>query len=330
MIRLLTLLVLMFLVIPTCFGRSLKFEHKNHNFGDVIRGEILSWQVKFENTGKQEVRIQGVYSGCGCTAVELDQEKIYRPGQKGRILVKFDTSNFVGKVSKQIIVISSEKKKSQTNLNVKANIKEEFRIDPVLVDFGVVDEDSKKEKQLVVKPTGDFQLTVKDIEYNEDRFELTSTKEDDQWNLHIRLKKGMGSGFIKDTIYIITNSDVLPKVKIPVRVEVRNLIELTPNYIEFGVIKKKQNVSKKIKLKSLKKFKLVAAIPKLLINNQLVDNADEIIKVELPESLSKSKSLGITISNSTALTGSIHGRILLESSLGSHKNIEVDFYAFFK
>jgi hypothetical protein len=312
------------------FSRSLKFDHRNHNFGDVIRGEILSWQVNFENTGKKDVRIQGVYSGCGCTAVELEKDKIYRPGQKGSILVKFDTTNFIGKVSKQVIVISNEKRRSQTNLNVKANIREEFAIKPVLLDFGLVDSKNDEVRKFEISPVGKFQLDVKDFEFNSDLFELESEKKGNSWHVSLKLRKGVGSGFIKETVYVETNSEVLPKVKIPVRVEVENLIEYSPSYLEFGVIDKKKSKSKSISLTSPEAFSLKPSSIDLIINNQVVKNADEIIIISPSEGESKKKKIEIKLNNAMELSGSVHGRVTLESNLDIHRNVVVDFYAFFK
>lgn len=311
-------------------GRSLKFVNKSHNFGDVMRGEILSWQVEFTNTGKSDVRIQGVYSGCGCAAIELLPDTIYRPNQKGSILVKFDTSNFIGRVSKQIIVISSEKIRAQTFLTVKANIKEEFRITPVLIDFGVVSVDGQHARSFTIAPVGTYKLDVKDIEFNKDRFRLNWSEKDGLWSAKLSLKEGVSSGFIKDTLYVRTNSDFLPKVKIPVRVEVKNLIDLYPSYLEFGVLAKGKSRAKKIVLESDKHFSLNPLKHKLWINNQIYNNTAGLISVEVASKAKKKHKINVTMKNSSEFGGSVHGKLLFESSFESHKQLVIDFYAFFK
>ena len=312
------------------FSKSLEFEHYNHNFGEVIRGEILSWQASFENKGKEDVRIQGVYSGCGCTAVELEKDKIYRPGQKGNILIKFDTTNFIGNVSKQIIVISNERVRSQTNLNVKARIKEEFVISPVLLDFGLVKSDEEAIKKFDIRPVGDFKFEIKDFQYNERLFEISNLRDGQGWNFIVKLRKGAVSGFIKESVFVETNSEVLPRVKVPIRAEIENLINYSPSYLEFGVVNSKKSRTKTIQLSSSRKFTLKPSEVEVLINNQIIKNTSNILFVKSSDEESKKKRIEIKISNSTELSGSVHGRVTLESNLDVHKRVVVDFYAFFK
>lgn len=312
------------------FGKSLKFDDKNHNFGNVTRGEILSWQVGFENKGNTDVRIQGVYSGCGCTAVELEEDKVYRPGQKGSILVKFDTTNFVGHVSKQIIVITSEKRNSQNNLNLKANIKEEFRISPPLLDFGLVKANGKAQRKFKVEPIGGFKLEVEDIEYNSDRFNLESVKTGSVWDVTLTLKEGISAGFYRDTLLVETNSEVLSKVKVPVRFEIENQINFSPNYVEFGVVDKQKSKSKKISLEANEAFSIVSSDVIVHVNSQLKKDYSEMVKVVLSKEPTKSKMIEVVITNDRELSGSVHGKVILESTFSNHKNVIFDFYAFFK
>lgn len=312
------------------FSRSLKFDKKSHDFGHVIRGERLTWQVGFQNTGKTDIRIQGVYSGCGCTAVELDEDRIYRPGERGSVLIRFDTENFLGKVSKQVIVISSEKRRSQTNLTVRAKIKEEFSIKPVLIDFGLVDGGAETTKKFTISPVDGFKLDVEGFEYNEDLFELTPVKKDTSWEVSLKLKKDVSSGFIKETIFAKTNSNFLSRVKIPVRVDVKDVISLSPSYIEFGTLKKSKSEVKTVSLSAPMKFSIVKFDAELLINNQQIKDAGDLLSVELSKEPASKKKLKITLNNSREMSGSVHGRITLQSDIERHKNVAFDFYAFFK
>lgn len=328
--HLLVFLISNALFCPTAWSKALKFDDTTYNFGEVIRGEILSWQVNFENISKQDVRIQGVYSGCGCAAIELSRDQVYRPGDTGSILVKFDTSNFVGSVSKQVVVITSEKQRAQTTLKVNAKIKEEFVLSPVLLDFGVLDGEKVASKEFSYEGANGFKFELKDIEYNKDLFDIYYTPGQEKGTVKLSLKAGGPTGFIKETLYVHTNSDALPRVKVPVRAEVIAKITSRPSYLEFGAIAEGRKSKNKLNLTAKTNFSILSSRVELHVNNRFVKDASEMVTVSFSAKPSSDKDVEIVILNPNGLTGSVHGSIYLESSLDSANQIKADFYAFFK
>ena len=49
----------------------IEFETLEHNFGDIMEGEKLTYAFKFKNTGKSDLVITSVSSTCGCTVTEV-------------------------------------------------------------------------------------------------------------------------------------------------------------------------------------------------------------------------------------------------------------------
>ncbi|MBK8711922.1 MAG: DUF1573 domain-containing protein [Niastella sp.] len=77
-----------------------------YNFGKATDGEIVEYNFRFTNSGKNPLIIIKATASCGCTIPEKPEQPIL-PGDTGFIKVKFDTQNRVGNAHKTITVISN-------------------------------------------------------------------------------------------------------------------------------------------------------------------------------------------------------------------------------
>lgn len=78
------------------FGKMKKGDHKEHTY-------------EITNMGENPLIISQVKPGCGCTVPDHTKEPIL-PGKKGKITLKFDSSNFDGLVYKQAEVFANVEK----------------------------------------------------------------------------------------------------------------------------------------------------------------------------------------------------------------------------
>ncbi len=86
---------------------SIKFESKTYAFGRVVQGQVVEHTFFFTNTGSVNLEIQEVDAACGCTTPEWTKEPV-KPGEKGKIRVKFDTQHqSLGNKTKQVAVYSN-------------------------------------------------------------------------------------------------------------------------------------------------------------------------------------------------------------------------------
>ncbi len=97
------------------------FDYTEVDFGNHNEGEILDTVFVFTNTGEAPLIISKVKSSCGCTVPEWPKEPI-KPGEKGRIVVKFNTNHKTGNQVKTITIHSNEKQLTRT-LKIKARVK---------------------------------------------------------------------------------------------------------------------------------------------------------------------------------------------------------------
>lgn len=78
---------------------TVALSESDFSFGKIKKGESREHTYEITNTGTNPLIISEVKPGCGCTVPEFTKEPIL-PGKKGKITLKFDSSNFDGAVSK--------------------------------------------------------------------------------------------------------------------------------------------------------------------------------------------------------------------------------------
>ena len=99
---------------------QIKFDTDNHDFGEVVEGEKVSYTFKFINTGKGPLLITGIASSCGCTVGEYTKDTI-KPKAQGNVTVSFDSWKHVGFQQKSVTVNSNTNPAFQM-LHIKAMV----------------------------------------------------------------------------------------------------------------------------------------------------------------------------------------------------------------
>jgi hypothetical protein len=111
---------------------ELQWEKRELEFKPQLGETNVIAHFKFVNSGTQKVTIVNVETSCDCTKAEL-AKKTYEPGEKGEILIKFDTTHRFGVQQKQIVVRSDSQKESVSILSLKVFIPELLSITPQIL-----------------------------------------------------------------------------------------------------------------------------------------------------------------------------------------------------
>lgn len=83
---------------------TITFEETDFDFGEVKAGEMVIHTFVFTNSGENDLIIENVKPSCSCAKLEFPQG-IIKPGEKGEILVHFDTAGKSGKQEKNLTII---------------------------------------------------------------------------------------------------------------------------------------------------------------------------------------------------------------------------------
>ncbi len=110
---------------------NLVFETSSHNFGNIIEGQIATYEFKFTNTGTESLELTNVRASCGCTTPKWPRELI-QPGASSVIRAEYNSSGRPGTFSKNIFVTSNA---GQSTLTISGNvIKEpEKPVSPIII-----------------------------------------------------------------------------------------------------------------------------------------------------------------------------------------------------
>ena len=88
---------------------TIALSESNFSFGKLKKGDHVEHVYEVTNTGENPLIISEVKPACGCTVPDYTKEPIL-PGKKGKITLKFDSSNFDGMISKQAEVFANVEK----------------------------------------------------------------------------------------------------------------------------------------------------------------------------------------------------------------------------
>jgi hypothetical protein len=77
-----------------------------YSFGTIAEGDIVTYNFRFVNTGKNPLIISNASASCGCTVPEKPEKPILT-GDTGFIKVKFNSDHKVGPVNKNVTVSSN-------------------------------------------------------------------------------------------------------------------------------------------------------------------------------------------------------------------------------
>ena len=96
------------------------FQKEEHDFGQVIDGEKLTYSFKFENTGDKPLIISNAKGSCGCTVPEWPREPI-KSGGKGEIVVTFNSSGRSG-LQNKAVTLTTNANPSNKVIRIKSEV----------------------------------------------------------------------------------------------------------------------------------------------------------------------------------------------------------------
>lgn len=99
---------------------AIEFAKLEHDFGQVVMGEVVTYAFKFRNTGKSDLVIANISASCGCTATNFPKGPI-KPGEENYIEVSFNSSGRLGFQNKTLTVAANTQP-SNIVLSIKAKV----------------------------------------------------------------------------------------------------------------------------------------------------------------------------------------------------------------
>lgn len=147
-------LLILMTVSTTVAAQTLKLDRKEHHFGEI--SELASVTTRFQatNTGTAELLIEKVQPSCGCTAGDLERDRL-QPGESTWINISFDPKGKRGSVRKLVHVLSNDTRSPRLPFFIAADVVPVLKCTPERIEFtfsnGAFD---SREKTFVIQNNG--------------------------------------------------------------------------------------------------------------------------------------------------------------------------------
>jgi len=100
----------------------MNFDKSSYDFGKITRGDKVTYDFKFTNTGKSPLIITNAVASCGCTTPNWPKTPVI-PGQSGQITVVFNSTGKVG-LQDKMVTITANTNPAQTVVHLVGEVLE--------------------------------------------------------------------------------------------------------------------------------------------------------------------------------------------------------------
>jgi hypothetical protein len=269
----LALLAVVLLQAPLFAGAESFFEERIKDFGNVPRGPMLTHYFRLTNNTNQTWTISGTRVSCGCTSSQA-LSNIIPPGQSTAILAQMDTRRFVGSKVVTIYVSFAAPQFQEVTLQVQAYGRDDFSITPDTMGFATVRKGSEPRASVqltfltdpnwkVMNPTCESHFVKPSVQ------EIRRNGSEVVYEVAATLRKDLPIGKWFTDVWVQTSSPSMPRIRIPLTVEVQPAITISPASVQFSEVATGKKAEQKIMIRGEKPFSILA-----------IEGTDTTLKVE--------------------------------------------------
>lgn len=235
------------------------FDELSRDFGSVPRGQVLMHPFRIVNTSKQPVRIAKVSVSCGCVNARALKNEL-QPGEETAIIAQMNTGVFLNTRTVTIYVTFDQPRFQEVRLWVQANSREDVQFNPGNIAFGQVKRGAEPEAKMVVAFLGG-QTQITDLK-SESNYVTPVIKEVQQasggtgYEITAKLRKDTPAGKWYTDIWLNTNNPSMPRLRVPVTVEVESPLTVNPGTVSLGQIKAGTESDRKVIIRGLRPFRI--------------------------------------------------------------------------
>ncbi len=232
-------------VIENATQGGFQFVEEEFDMGTVLQTERPEFEFKFTNVSAMELEIIKIVPSCGCTYTEMSKRK-FAPGETGTLKVRYDPTNKFGPQNKTIAVTTSDPRRQEITLKLKATVEPAVIVEPRVVNFGSVQKDEQRTiKVEVTGRTEDFDATFATVQRTE-ILEVKRISEPEAVRVdgkamrrvlfEVTLKPGAGVGRLGDLMSIRTNDPREPIVNCNIAGQIQPDVRAEPMVLAFGAV----------------------------------------------------------------------------------------------
>ncbi|MBI1871182.1 MAG: DUF1573 domain-containing protein [Chlamydiae bacterium] len=211
------------------------FTEREHNFGDMIQGDKVSYDFSFKNEGNAPLKMGKIETSCGCTGAVAGKNEL-APQESSVLHVTFNSTGRQGVFNKGIKVNSNDPSSPSVELTIHGTIRTPFQIEPQVINFGLMKLGESGEKELKIKADAypkPLKITSIDKSSHVNVILQTDTLTREVWaSVLVRFKAQM-VGSSNETLVIHFEDPSMSPVTIPVIAHAQGPIRVIPPRINF-------------------------------------------------------------------------------------------------
>jgi hypothetical protein len=290
------------------------FDELTRDFGSVPKGQILMHPFRIANNTDRPVQISSTGVSCGCVTTRVVQNYL-QPGQETAIIAYMDTNRFSG--TRTVTIYVRFANQPEVRLWVQANSREDITFSPDNLNFGQVKFGTTPESKITVSFLGGQTKILEmksDSNYVQPAItELQRNNGETAYEISAKLRKDTPAGKWFTDIWLKTNNSSMPRLRIPVTVEVESALSVNPSTVSLGQVKAGKEEDRKVIIRGIRPFRIIS-----------IGGTDQQVQVRTTSNESKSVHV-LTVTLNALETGTLSRPITVQTDMKT--NGEITFNA---
>ncbi len=237
------------------------FSEHSRDFGSVPRGTVATYPFRVTNTTQQTVHISGVRVSCGCVSARAHSNTL-PPGASTVVMCRMDTGRYFGYKTVTVYVTFDRPTFDEVRLSVTGNSRNDIVILPEKLEFGKITQGQTPEKTVDVTLTGNQAWRIVSVQSDSHYVRIGAKKTRQSpgevvYRLSAQMRSDTPAGKWFTDIWLKTNEEGMPRIRVPLSVEVAKSVSMAPKIITLGEIKAGKGVDRKVVLRASSPFRIV-------------------------------------------------------------------------
>ncbi len=290
------------------------FDELSRDFGSVPHGQVLVHPFRLVNNTGSTVRISGIRVSCGCTSARA-LTSVLAPGQETAVIAQMDTRRFYNTKNVTIYVNFDQPRFEEVRLWVQANSRDDVAFSGDGIAFGRVKRGSAPSGKITVTFLGDGRTQVTEAK-SESNYVQPEIKEvarnggEVVYEVAAKVRPDTPAGKWYTDLWLKTNNPTMPKLRVPVTIEIEAALSINPNTVALGQVKAGTELDRKVILRGVTPFRITS-----------ISGTDQQIRVI--ENNSESKTVHVlTVTLSPLQAGQLSRLIRVHTDMPNGGDIE--------
>jgi hypothetical protein len=253
----------------------------------VARGSEHAHVFEFVNPLKSDIVLSGVRASCGC-ATPTVLTSVVKPGETGKIQVRFNTLSFLGDRHARITATMTSPEYRELYLDIDGHVRRDIVVTPGQLTFASVLSGTASQQAVDIRYAGQGNWQITKVECSNPEIELVleETKREGMridYRLTAKLKPTYPAGRLDEQVVLHTNDVSQKQFPITLSGNIKALIE-TQSVVDIGRIQQGTPVTHRVVLKSDQEFVVTKAgseNPRLKIKASAEKKRLHILEIEV-------------------------------------------------